>query len=187
MRVTNVGVAALARETGLTEAAISKKMTAGMTAEQIREEGRRRAGQKPLSKTAKKEAARPAPTRRGPGRPPTPTEYDLIVAGRERMNELEAVKLRRQKALAERQEIEVLVRKGELIPLAYARKWMSKFLVEGRDELMKAPSELQDALGAEADPVKCAAILRGWLERVMAKFETMKTFFESDAEAERVA
>ena len=187
MRITNVGVAALAREIGLTEAAVSKKMTAGMTADEIRAEARRRKGQRPISKTAQKEAAKAPQTRRSPGRPPTPSEYDLIIQGRERMNEMEAAKLRRQKALAERQEIEVLVRRGELIPLAHVRTWMSKFLTEGRDTLLQGPSELQDALAAEDDPHKCGALLRTWLERAMAKFEAMKAFVESDHEAERVA
>jgi hypothetical protein len=187
MRVTNVGVAALAREVGLTEAAISKKMTAGMTADQIRREARMRQGQRPLSKTAKKEAERPAPTRQSPGRPPTPTEYDQIIAGRARMQELEETKLRREKALAERQEIEVLARRGELIPLAYARRWMTKFLVEGRDTLLQGPSELQDALAAEVDPLKCGAIVRAWVERAMAKFDSMREFFASDSETEKVA
>jgi hypothetical protein len=43
-------------------------------------------------------------------------------------------------------------------------------LAYSRDELLKAPSELQHALALEPDSVKCAAVVRGWQERVMGKF-----------------
>ena len=77
-------------------------------------------------------------------------------------------------------------RRGELMPVSYVRQWASRFLIEGRDELLKGPSELQDALAAEDDPRKVNAILRAWLDRAIAKFEQLKTLWEGNAE-EKVA
>jgi hypothetical protein len=59
---------------------------------------------------------------------------------------------------------------GELMPVSYARFWGLRFLIEGRDILMNGPSELQDSLAAEADPLKVHAILKAWVERIMERF-----------------
>jgi hypothetical protein len=171
--VMNVGVAALARECGVSEATVSKKMKAGKTADQIRREAAQRKGI--------------APNRHGPGRPAKPSEYDLVIEARSRYDALEEAKLRRAKALAERQEIENMLRRGELMPVAYARKWGIQFLMEGRDELLKGPSELADDLAAEADPVRVKAILLAFIERVIAKFEQLEMLWKGDEEQQQVA
>ncbi|HEY2525796.1 MAG TPA: hypothetical protein VGI29_12105 [Candidatus Binataceae bacterium] len=171
-RVMNVGVTALARETGFTPAAVSKKLKAGHTPEMIRAAGARRQGR----------AYSP-----GPGREPkTKGEYELIQEAHARGDAMEDAKLRRAKALAERQEIENMFRRGELLPISYVRTWASRFLVDGRDELLKASSELADGLAAESDPVKVSAALRGWAERVIGKFEQLRSLWEGGAE-EKVA
>ncbi|MGA7235928.1 MAG: hypothetical protein WBY44_09620 [Bryobacteraceae bacterium] len=168
-RVTNVGVAALARETGLSEATISTKMKQGKSAELIRQE-----------------AARLRSGPRGPGRPPSGKppgksgEYELVIKGRERTDALDSAKLRRAQALAERSELDNMLRRGELVPLSYIRTWGSRFLVDARDDLMKAPSELADPLAAESDPLKTAAILRAWVERAMAKFHQLERLWGAD-------
>jgi hypothetical protein len=186
-RIINVGVLALARETGLSGAAVSMKMKAGKTPDQIRAEAAQRQGRAPASKP-KPGKASPVPSgRRGPGHPPLASEYDMVIKGRERYDAMDDAKLRRAKALAERQEIENMLRRGELMPVAYARKWGIRFLMDGRDELLKGPSELADALAAEDDPLKVAAILRGWLDRVVTKFEQLRQLWEGDLDAERVA
>ena len=171
-RIVNVGVNALAREVGLTPATISKKMKAGMTAEQIRQEAARKKGLPPVGNS------------HGPGRPikPKKSEYDLIIKGRERINDLDDAKLRRAQALAERSELDNMVRRGELIPVSYVRTWASRFLTDGRDTLLAGPSELQDALAAESDPLKVNAIMRSWLERAMAKFHKLDGLWGADAE-----
>jgi hypothetical protein len=73
-----------------------------------------------------------------------------------------------------------MLRRGELMPIRYARLWGLRFLIDGRDELLKGPSELADALAAEADPLKVAAILRAWLERAMGKFEQLRMLWEGN-------
>jgi hypothetical protein len=200
--VINVGVAALARETGLAEATVSKKMKNGQTPDQIRAAAAHRqatlaSGGKvrgPVGKKMENSQGKPTksatPTKTytpGRGRPPLPSEYDMVVASRSRYEALEDAKLRRAKALAERQEIENMLRRGELMPVSYARKWGIRFLIDGRDELLKGPSELADGLAAESDPLKVAAILRGWVERAIAKFEQLEMLWKGDLENEQVA
>ena len=94
----------------------------------------------------------------------------MVIKGRERLDNIDEAKLRRARALAERGELDNMLKRGELIPVAHVRQWGSRFLTDARDTLMAGPSELQDTLAAEDDPLKVQAILRAWLERVMAKF-----------------
>jgi hypothetical protein len=96
--------------------------------------------------------------------------YEVILRGRERVEQTTDARWRRLKALAEAVEIENEALRKELIPTEYVRRWASRFLVGARDHLLRGPSELQDALAAESDPLKCAAILRAWVERVLVKF-----------------
>jgi hypothetical protein len=171
--VVNVGVNALARECGVSPTTVSNKLRAGKTPDQIRQEAARRGGSRP---------------RTAPGRPAkTPGEYDLLMKGREQTSAMDDAKLRRARALAERSEIENALRRGELIPVAYVRTWASRFLTDGRDEIMKAPGELADILAAENDPLKVSAILRTWLERVMAKFQQLEQLWGGGAADEKVA
>ena len=177
----NVGVMALARECGVSSSTISKRMQRGQSPDDIRRtygiEPKKRIGRPPGSPGNRKE--RPAHR---------PSEYDMILEGRSRADELQKWKLRHQRALTERQEIETMLRRGELMPIAYARKWGIRFLMDGRDELLKGPGELADSLAAENDPLKVAAILRGWLERAIAKFEQLEMLWKGEVtENEQVA
>jgi hypothetical protein len=63
------------------------------------------------------------------------------------------------------------------VPTAYLRYWGVNFLIGTRDELERGPSELQDALGAESDPQKCGAIVRAWVDRVVAKFYKLEALW----------
>jgi hypothetical protein len=73
-----------------------------------------------------------------------------------------------------------MLRRAELIPVAYVRKWATRYLTDGRDMLLTGPSELADMLAAEGDPLKTAAILRKWLERVMDKFHQCEQLWGAD-------
>lgn len=158
--VINTGVMALARETGLSAQAISMRMKRGQTAEQIRDAVAQRKGQTRSHGQEKKALGK--------------HEYSLVLKGRERIDAMDDAKLRRAQAQAERQELENMLRRGELIPVAYVRQWATQFLTDARDTMMAGPSELQDGLAIETDPVKCAALLRAWLERVMGKFHQLE-------------
>lgn len=182
--VVNMGVSALAREVGLTPAAISQKMKAGQTADQIRRDMAQRQGTAPKVQPSR---AKVKGNSIGPGRPPIASEYDLVVKGRQRMDALDEMKFRRAKALAEHQEIDNMMKRGELLPVSYVRQWASRFLTDGRDEILKMPGELADPLAAETDPQKVAAALRAWAERVMAKFQQLEQLWGGDAAEGKVA
>jgi hypothetical protein len=167
--VVAVGVNALARETGLAKSTVSSMMRRGVSPEKIRAEAAIRRGD--LKPASKKKAAPEQPEE---------GEYELLLQRRDRVDALEEMKFRRAKALAERQEIENMLRRGELLPTAYARKWGMRFLIDGRDELLKGPSELADSLAAETDPLNVAEILRAWLERAMDKFEQLRMLWEDN-------
>jgi hypothetical protein len=174
-RVVHVGVAALARETGYSNTTVSQKLTEGKTPDQIRRDAAKR-GKMVL------------PRSQGPGRAPaSKSEYDLVAESRARGDAIDDAKLRRAQALAEHQELENMLRRGELMPVSYVRLWATRFLIDGRDELLKAPSELADGLAAESSPLKTAEILRGWVERAMAKFEQLDQLWKGEFEKQRVA
>jgi hypothetical protein len=182
--VVNLGVLALARETGYTAATVSTRLKKGHTPDQIRADAKR----KGLTARAHGPLAKRKRGSRGPGTPPNgKTEYDLVIESRNRGDALEQAKLRRAEALAERQEIENMLRRGELVPVAYMRTWGVRFLVAARDELLKGPSELADALAAEDDPLKTGAVLRGWVDRTIAKFEQLEELWKGSLEESQVA
>jgi hypothetical protein len=175
-RVLNVGVSALARETGFSAGAVSVKLRQGFTPDDIRRQAAQRQGRVHQSQST------------GMGTEPrTKAEYELLIESRSRGEQIEEAKLRRAKALAEKQELDNMLRRGELLPIPYVRLWATRFLIDGRDEMLKGPSEYADALAAETDPVKVNAIMRAWIDRVMAKFEQLKQLWEGDLDAEKVA
>jgi hypothetical protein len=160
-----LGVNALARETGLPKSTVSERMRKGQSADQIRLYAAVREGRSP------QRASGPLPPHTKPAKSiEAPTESEVIRRGRNLMAAIEDVKLRRVRALAVKEELEIQRLRSELIPTVYVRKWAECFLAYSRDTLMTGPSELQAALALEPDPAKCAAILRAWVERAMAKF-----------------
>jgi hypothetical protein len=164
-RTQNIGVNALARECDMAQSTVSGLMRRGMTADQIRAKAAQMQG-------------RPVPKRKAKAKAEEPSEYDLVIQGRERVDALEEAKLRRAKALAEHQELENMLRRGELLPVSYVRRWATRFLIDGRDEMLRMGSELGDTLAAESDPVKCRAIIRTGMERALAKFEQLNTIWQ---------
>jgi hypothetical protein len=81
-----------------------------------------------------------------------------------------AAQAAKERALAELRQLEVLEKRGEVIPLAYVKHWASNFLIQGRQILEWGPAEMQDELAAESDPAKCREIVGRWVERVMERF-----------------
>jgi hypothetical protein len=63
-----------------------------------------------------------------------------------------------------------MARRSELLPLAHIRSWVFRFLTDGRDEMLRLPSELADTLAAEADPLKVKVVLEAAMQRVLDKF-----------------
>jgi hypothetical protein len=77
---------------------------------------------------------------------------------------------KKESMLADLRHVELMQKRGELMPVSYARLWGVRFLVAAKDELLRGPGELQDVLAAESDPLKCAAIVRSWTERCLNRF-----------------
>jgi hypothetical protein len=191
---SNWGVRALSRETGYSAATISRKLSRGLSPDNIRSQARLVVAQERREAAAVHAAGSTPPLTAGnpsdpsPERPPTSDAtllrpavahaYEDLLAGDSVFEQLEEAKLRRAKALAERQELENMLRRGELMPVSYVRAWASRFLIDGRDELLKGPSELADSLAAETDPLKVASILRAWLERAIGKFEQLEQLWQ---------
>jgi hypothetical protein len=74
---------------------------------------------------------------------------------------------RKEAALAELRNVQLMEKRGELVPTQYVKLFASRILVETRDELWRASSELADTLAAEDNPVRVAELLRGVHERAL--------------------
>jgi hypothetical protein len=177
-RVTYVGVNSLARDVNLPPKTVSNMMRAGKTVEQIRAFAAQRHGTTPVPPIPEKAVAEKETPR---------SEYEMVIAAAERTDALESAKLRRARALAEKQEIENMVRRGELLPVGYVSRWAAKFLVDGRDELLRLPSELADSLASETEPLKIRAVLEAAMLRVLAKWENINRILNADLDAQKVA
>jgi hypothetical protein len=180
------GSSALAREVGLSQAAVSKKLRRGMTPDQVRAEARSK-GRVPevaqsgayVPRNGRRNtltAPVPAPgtTSRPPVTPPVParqlasveTYEDALVAHAERESR-NAAELRKITAQADAYELENLRARGDLIPRAKVELWGVGYLVRARELLEQFPGMVRDRLAVESDPVKVEAILRAEAERVM--------------------
>ena len=198
-RGKNLGVLALSRETGYSAATISRKLSRGLSPDNIRSQARLVVAQEraEAAEAHAKSQIPPSPVPNqvdqqvlAPILPFAPQsvrtgrakggEYEEVLAGNAIFEKLDSAKLRRALALAERGELDNMLRRGELVPVAYIRTWGSRFLTDARDTLMTGPSELQDTLAAESDPLKVSAILRAWLERVMNKFHQLDRLWGAD-------
>jgi hypothetical protein len=74
---------------------------------------------------------------------------------------------KKEAMLAELRNVELMQKRGELMPVSYFRHWGMKFLVEAQDLWEQGPSELADRLASENDPRECEAIVLGFVERVV--------------------
>jgi hypothetical protein len=83
---------------------------------------------------------------------------------------------KKEKALSELRELEVLEKTGELIPLAQVQLFTSNFLIEAKQLLERAP-EMQDELAATSNPAECGAIVGRWAERVLGRIYAMDSLW----------
>ena len=182
-RSQNTGVNALARELDLPEPTVSKLMSKGKTRDEIRAYAAIRHGE-PIPPPKEPDPPKPAD-------PPPPTEeqqrkseYDLIIEMREMARELEEAKLRRAKALAEKDELRNRVEKGELLPKNYVKQYCLRFLYDTKFQIDVMPSEFADVLAAEPDPRKTEAILQTMMDRLRHQLEEMYKFWYTEHEVE---
>jgi hypothetical protein len=157
-----LGVNALARETGLPKSTISDRMRRGQSADQIRVYAAIRQGRLP-QRTSGTVASLPNPNKSTGTR----TEDKAILRGRERLEAIDDLRLRRITALAVKEELEIQRLRASLVPTAYLRMWSTRFVAYSRDALLIVV-ELSELSATEDDPVKCNQILRDWVERTVA-------------------
>jgi hypothetical protein len=182
-RSQNVGVNALARELDLPQTTVSQLMSKGKTRDEIRAYAALRHG-KPIPPKESDELKQPDPPKPSPAEEQQKSEYDLIIEMRGMARELEEVKLRRAKALAEKDELRNRVEKGELLPKNYVKQYCLRFLYDTKFQIDVMPSEFADVLAAEPDPRKTEAILQTMMDRLRHQLEEMYKFWYAETEVE---
>jgi hypothetical protein len=147
----------IAKLAGVTPQRVSQKLRQGKSVNQILKEAETRRQKQMLRQF-----------------PWVPVDSDEDVASSVTFARAQAAK---EQALSELRRIEVLEKKGELIPVAYVRHWGLNFLIQGRQILEWGPTEMRDELAAETDPVKCEAIVRRRDERVLDAFHRLEVLW----------
>jgi hypothetical protein len=93
------------------------------------------------------------------GYSPSPVEIGRMEADKSAMSrQLETqfeAQARKERALADKNELLVLQLRGEQAPIEAVKSWFSDVIVRHRDTLMNMSEELQDRLAVEDNPVKC--------------------------------
>lgn len=177
-RTQNVGVNALSREVDLPATTVSQMMTKGWSADDIRRYAAQRHGEPaPAAKASKSSAENETKQ----------SEYDMVIETRGLIQQMEEVKLRRAAALAEKAEIENMVRRGELLPKHYIRTWSLKHMIEHRDTILRMGSELADKVAAESDPRKVKEIIDAYGLRILGPIEKLYALWHMEDVAEKAA
>ena len=176
--MTNTGVAALARELGVAPGTITHHMKRGLTADQIRQtvgrvEHLKRGSQAAALKTGKPRALPAASIVQTTVIDDGEDEVDAVgSAGVEAESTTNAVR-RKEIALANKQELEVAQRRGDLVPRVMVRAWISGMINRAKTELMRIGPELQDTLAVTKDAGKCGLLIEG---RVRQALEALAQF-----------
>ena len=76
---------------------------------------------------------------------------------------------RKEKAIADRREIEVEKMRGELAPIGEINAWISGMITKARDVLLRMPGELRDRLAQETDAVKVDQLLSAEINRALGE------------------
>lgn len=78
--------------------------------------------------------------------------------------------LRKAIAIADKHEMDLLIRRGELVPLVDVMNYGAGGIVACKDILLKL-DELGDRLAQESDPAKCRAMIKLDVSRALAEIE----------------
>ncbi len=88
---------------------------------------------------------------------------------------------RREKAEAERAELELGKLKGELIEVSAVRAQISTVLSSLREALMQIPARMSPVVAAESDAAKVHEMLTAELHQALEQFTTLATRMEAKA------
>lgn len=156
-KLVHTNVSALARECGVSQQSITYHLQKGKTPDQIRAH-MKRAGKVGVPTSQ----ALYQPT---PKVVPQPSAEDVET---EKEGETEyAARRRKEIALANKQELEVAQRMGELVPRVQVNQFIAGQIIRARDEFLKIGPEKQDALAAEGDAAKCGRIITEAVRRAL--------------------
>jgi hypothetical protein len=181
-KTRNHGVNALARIVGLTPMAISYKMDAGMTKEEILTEWRAKTGQPEPRKVEVN--GRVVSGGYVPGRKPAavianpkiskPVEVlvDMGLVDDEESVEsaplnLRQAQARNQFALAQMHELELAEKRNELVVVSRYMKNFGDMVIRAREAFLRIPGELADRLAVETNPGKITRLLDDELRQVL--------------------
>ena len=81
---------------------------------------------------------------------------------------------RKETALADKAELDVLQRRGELVPLATVNAWMASGIIRCRDILLRIGPELRDRMAVETDPVKCEKMVVEEVVRALSQLKELE-------------
>lgn len=81
---------------------------------------------------------------------------------------LNAAKIRKEVALADKHELDLAERRRELIDREKVNLYVSGMITRARDMILRVPGELRDRLAASANPVECERLLKKELTHALA-------------------
>lgn len=194
---THTGVSQLARETGYSIASVSKKLTAGKTPNQIRDDAKR-AGIKPTvlvtstgklaSKAEIMESQQAIQAERKPllgsathanghASSSSSSSSQSSPSPRSRVQDENyyQAQARKERILADLRELEYQEKVGQLAPVDLLNSWFSGCIVRARDILLNIGPELRDRLAQETDPVRCEEMVTFEIRRGLSEMSVYGT------------
>jgi hypothetical protein len=78
-----------------------------------------------------------------------------------------AAQARKEVALANIREIEVSVKRRELVPIGKINVFVAGMIIKAREELLRIGPELRDRLAQEADPIACEQLVAARIQAAL--------------------
>ena len=179
----------IARDTGYSQTWVSQMFKSGLTEKQIRDRAKARDSGGKTTVAKGTGLAAPRAGTRGGQKPGADTGHAMIAANRERAvrgktgETMLDVSLRKEIAIADQRELELQVRRNEMVPRHMMREWIAEAFVGAKDTLLKIAPELKDRLAAESDPVRIEAIIQGEVETALRHVSELLRRLANEARA----
>ena len=75
--------------------------------------------------------------------------------------------LRKEIALADQRELELQIRRGEMVSRHLMREWIAEGFVGAKNVLLKIAPELRNRLAAESDPARIEILIQAEVEAAL--------------------
>lgn len=85
-----------------------------------------------------------------------------------------AAQTRKERALADLRELELSVKRGELVSIGEINAWVSGMILRARDILTRIAPELRDRLAKETDPNRIQQLLEAEIHRALTQLSTFQ-------------